>query len=79
MVGDWGYNSGMDSDHREAIQAVVDRISSYQESAPRGTVAHELQEGLREAGLDVAPEDITALISAIEDNEGQVSVAEVLA
>ena len=68
----------MDSDLREAIQAVVDRVSSYQESAPRATVAHELQEGLHEAGLDVAPEDITALISAIDNSDGQVSVADVL-
>ena len=68
----------MDSEHREAIQAVVDRVSSYQESAPRETVAHELQEGLREADLDLAPEDITALISAIDDSGGQVSVADVL-
>lgn len=62
----------------EAIQAVVDRISSYQDGAPDSTVEYELRKALDEAGLDVAPQHLDALARAIEQHGGQVSAAEVL-
>ena len=37
----------------EALQAVVDRVSSWQESAPEGTVREELDAALAEVGLDL--------------------------
>ncbi|KQP64921.1 MULTISPECIES: hypothetical protein [unclassified Nocardioides] len=65
----------------EAVQAVVDRVTSYQESAPEGTVEAELRKGLGEAGLDLPDADVTALAEAIEaaeEGDGPVQAASVL-
>lgn len=37
----------------EALQAVVDRISSWQESAPEATIRDELDAALVDVGLDL--------------------------
>jgi hypothetical protein len=39
-----------ESDANEAVQAVVDRVLSWQAGAPVDTVRTELEDGLREAG-----------------------------
>lgn len=62
----------------EAIQAVVDRVSSYQDGAPEGTVAKELRDGLNEADVEVGDDDQKRLVDAIEADAGEVSAAEVL-
>lgn len=62
----------------EAIQAVVDRVSSYQETAPDGTVEQELREAVRETGLELTDDQLSALAGAIEKDGGQVSAAAVL-
>lgn len=66
------------SDELEAIQAVIDRVSSYQDGAPEGTVKRELGDGLAEAGLDVNAEDIARLAAAIEDEHGKINAGSVL-
>ena len=66
------------SEKFEAIQAVVDRVSSYQESAPEGTVRAELGDALGEAGLDLPADDVTRLVEAIEAGTGPVSAESVL-
>jgi hypothetical protein len=67
------------SDERlTAIQAVVDRVTSWQDGATTGTVAEELRKGFDEAGVDVSGEDVTRLAEAIESRHGAVSAAEVL-
>jgi hypothetical protein len=68
----------MDNDKLEAIQNVVDRVSSYQDGAPEGTVESELRNGLDEAGIDLEDQQVGALASAIEDNAGEVAVGDVL-
>ena len=68
----------MDNDKLEAIQNVVDRVSSYQDGAPEGTVESELHNGLDEAGIDLEDQQVGALASAIEDNAGEVTVGDVL-
>ncbi len=40
----------------EAVQAVVDRVLSYQAGAPEDTVHEELQAGLQEIGADMPAE-----------------------
>jgi hypothetical protein len=62
----------------EAIQVVVDRVSSYQDGAPEGTVAHELRDGFSDAGLQVSDDVVTRLASAIEAEHGTVDAANVL-
>ncbi|MGJ9411859.1 hypothetical protein ACHAAC_04035 [Aeromicrobium sp. CF4.19] len=62
----------------ETIQAVVDRVSSYQDGAPEGTVAAELRRGLYEAGMEIDESEIDSLADAIESANGDVSAASVL-
>ncbi|MDF1602502.1 hypothetical protein [Nocardioides sp. YIM 152315] len=62
----------------EAIQAVVDRVTSWQDGATEGTVESELRKGFAEAGVDVSDGEVTQLTDAIEGEHGAVSAAEVL-
>lgn len=73
-----GYSRRMTDERTEAIQAVVDRVSSYQDGAPEGTVERELREGFSESGVEVSDEEITRLADAIEAEHGAVSAADVL-
>lgn len=66
------------SERIEAIQAVVDRVSSYQDGAPEGTVEVELRKALAETDLSLETHEVTTLADAIESERGDVSVAEVL-
>lgn len=66
------------SAQNEAIQAVVDRVSSYQDGAPEGTVADELRKGFGEAGVEVTDQQVDALAEAIEARDGDVDAAAVL-
>jgi len=70
--------SAHSSEELEAIQAVVDRVSSYQDGAPEGTVARELGDGFAEAGVEVSDEEVTRLASAIESEHGGVDAATIL-
>lgn len=62
----------------EAVQAVVDRVSSYQDGAPVGTVRDELAVGLGDAGIALDDADLDKLSSAIEAEHGAVAAADVL-
>ena len=68
----------MTDERTEAMQAVVDRVTSYQDGAREGTVVDELSKGFSEAGVDVSDDDVRTLADAIEDQHGAVSVSEVL-
>lgn len=63
----------------EAIQAVVDRVSSYQDGATEGTVEKELREAFAEAGVDVSDDEVKQLADAIEGEHGAIQAADVLA
>ncbi|UMG91496.1 hypothetical protein [Nocardioides sp. TF02-7] len=62
----------------EAIQAVVDRVTSWQDGATEGTVTEELRRGAREAGVDLSDDEVARLADVIEDRHGAVDAAEVL-
>jgi hypothetical protein len=62
----------------EAIQNVVDRVTSWQDGATEGTVEDELRRGFDEAGVEVVSTDVTTLAAAIEDEHGTIDAAEVL-
>ena len=68
----------MTDERLEAIQAVVDRVSSWQDGATEGTVADELRRGADEVGVDLSEDEVRQLADAIEDRHGAVSAAEVL-
>jgi hypothetical protein len=69
---------GNSTEKYEAIQAVVDRVTSWQDGATEGTVADELRKGFGEAGVDVPDEDVTRLADAIESRHGAVDAKDVL-
>jgi len=62
----------------EAIQAVVDRVTSWQDGATEGTVEEELRRGVQQVGVDLTDAEIRKLADVIEDRHGAVNAAEVL-
>ena len=66
------------SEEMEAVQAVVDRVTSWQDGAEEGTVAEELRKGFEEAGVEVSSDEVAKLADAIEDEHGAVDAASVL-
>lgn len=81
-AGGGGYQRAMTDNQNdeklEAIQAVVDRVTSWQDGAPEGTVEKELRDGFGEVGVDVADDDVRRLADAIQAEHGAVSAREVL-
>lgn len=79
---DGGYVGGMtehnENEKLEAVQAVVDRVTSWQDGATESTVEQELRDGFAEAGVDVSDADVKKLADAIQDEHGAVSAQEVL-
>ena len=73
-----GYGAGMTDEKYEAIQAVVDRVTSWQDGATEGTVEAELRDGFTQAGVDLPDADVRRLADAIQDEHGSVSAREVL-
>jgi hypothetical protein len=68
----------MTDDRTETVQAVVDRVSSYQDGATEGTIADELRRGLDEAGVEIPDDQVRKLADAIEEAKGEVFVSDVL-
>lgn len=68
-----------DQNRIEAIQAVVDRVTSWQDGATEGTVAEELRRGADEVGVDLSEDEVRRLADAIEDQHATVDAGEVLA
>ena len=68
----------MTDDKTEAIQAVVDRVTSYQDGAEERVVETELRDGFREVGVEVSDADVRRLADAIDTADQPVSAAEVL-
>ena len=66
------------TEETEAIQAVVDRVSSYQDGAPEGTVEKELRSALAETDLTLDDREVTVLAEAIESEHGAVDAGSVL-
>lgn len=67
-----------DENRFEAIQAVVDRVTSWQDGATEGTVAEELRRGADEVGVDLTDHEVRRLADAIEDEHSTVHASEVL-
>jgi hypothetical protein len=70
--------SNHSTEELQAIQGVVDRVSSYQDGAPEGTVEKELRAALGETDVSLSNEEITKLADAIEAEHGSVEAATVL-
>jgi hypothetical protein len=75
----FGYRRGMTANERmEAIQAVVDRVTSWQDGATEGTVADELRRGAEKVGVDMSEDEVRRLADVIENRHAAVSAADVL-
>lgn len=61
-----------------AIQAVVDRVTSYQDGANEGFVADELRKGADEVGVELTDDEVRRLADAIENAHAAVSAEDVL-
>ncbi|MGB0101224.1 MAG: hypothetical protein WBP61_13170 [Nocardioides sp.] len=69
----------MTDERMQTIQGVVDRVTSYQDGAPEGTIERELRAGFTEAGVEVSDDEVRRLSDAIGDEHGSVDAADVLA
>ena len=58
-----------DDEANEAVQAVVDRVLSYQAGAPVETVADELRSGLREIDAKMPEEWVARTPESISETE----------
>ncbi|MEV7398505.1 hypothetical protein [Aeromicrobium sp. NPDC092404] len=67
-----------DNPQLEAVQLVVDRVSSWQDGATEGTVAEELRKGFDEVGVEVEPDEVEKLADAIQNEHGDVDAGQVL-
>lgn len=66
------------SERLQAMQAVVDRVSSYQDGATAGTTERELRAAFGETDLDVSDAEVRRLTDAIERDPASVDVAAVV-
>ena len=62
----------------EVLQAVYDRVSSYEESSTPETIRAELDKAVDEAGIDVDEETRETLVRHIDDRGGREDVASLL-
>ncbi|VXB18356.1 hypothetical protein [Nocardioides sp. AX2bis] len=66
------------SEELEAIQAVVDRVGSYQDGATEGTTEKELRSAFGETDIDPTEDEISKLVDAIEADPASADAATVL-
>jgi len=67
-----------DQERFEAIQAVVDRVTSWQDGATEGTVADELRRGADEVGVELSEDEVRRLADAIEEEHAAIDARTVL-
>ena len=67
-----------DNPELEAVQLVVDRVSSWQDGATEETIVEELRKGFDEVAIEVEPDDVAKLADAIQNETGDVNAGEVL-
>jgi hypothetical protein len=70
--------SDYESEQIEAIQNVVDRVAAYQDGATEVVVEEELRKGFDEVAVEVQPDDVTKIADAIDAEDGDVSVQDLL-
>lgn len=73
-----GMASSIDPDKLTAVQAVLDRVSSWQDGATEGTVEAEVRKGLDEVGITLEESQVDALVAALEADKGEADAAEAL-
>lgn len=64
--------------HVEVLQAVVDRVTSWQDGATEETVRKELDDALAQSDADVAQDTRESIVRRIVDDGAHFDVREVL-
>ncbi len=67
-----------DDPRLEVLQAVYDRVTSYEESATSEVIRQELDGAIETAGIEVSDDVRTRLAQHIDDRGGREDVANVL-
>ncbi|GAA4284216.1 hypothetical protein GCM10022261_17470 [Brevibacterium daeguense] len=63
----------------DQLQAIFDRVQSWQESAPDSTVRDELKKAIDESGFDnLDDQSFDAMVDHIENERGPADVATVV-
>ena len=62
----------------EALQAVYDRVNSWEETADTEKIRVELDEAIEKAGVEVSDETRSRLVDHIKDGGGREDVADIL-
>ena len=62
----------------EALQAVYDRVNSWEETANPERIRAELDDAIDKAGVDVSVETRQQLVAHISDGGGREDVADIL-
>lgn len=71
-------NATEESARHEAVQAVVDRVTAWQQGAPDGTVLEEVRKGLAEVEVDLDEATVNRIAEAIEADDGPVDASQLL-
>ena len=70
------------SDHEdprvEALQAVYDRVNSWEETADPEKIRAELDDAIGKAGVDVSDETRNKLVEHINEGGGREDVADII-
>ncbi len=71
-------NLSHDDPRVEVLQAVYDRVNSYEESATPEMIRTELDQAIDQAGIEVSEETRRTLVQHIDDRGGREDVATLL-
>lgn len=78
MTDDTVDQTGVDDAKVEALQAVVDRLASWQDGAEEKTLREELDEGLAEAGIDVDDDVRERIVTHIREDASHIDARSLL-
>jgi hypothetical protein len=65
-------------DQITAVQAAVDRVSSWQDGATEGTLEDELRTALDEVGVSLDDDQFGKVLTALEEHKGTTDAHAVL-
>ena len=68
----------LNDDQITAVQAAVDRVTSWQDGATEGTLEAELRKALDEVGVGLDQEQLDKVLAAMEEHKGTTDAHAVL-
>ncbi|WP_139978300.1 hypothetical protein [Nocardioides litoris] len=72
-------DNALTDDQLTAVQAVIDRVSSWQDGATEGTLESEVRKGLDEVGLTLDDDQVAKVVAALEADKGEADARAALA